>query len=193
MNMNFDMEPISDINDVTYIPLKIKTLEIAGLTPTLKAMRLPKNKSKSDSIFVNGYTNFKTEILSHAGDKDMELASKLIEAGDEHAKCIRGIDVWFEFEFQVGWMIELETYRIGLDTLSTTSSMHNELKTLKDNNLIIQKQKELPYKIYKRISKTNYQTLRRIYKQRRNHRHNDWQIFCDWIESLPFSNELITI
>ena len=38
---------------------------------------------------------------------------------------------------------------------------------------------------------TNYQQLKTIYRQRRTHRLPDWQMFCDWIESLPHS-ELIT-
>ncbi len=32
---------------------------------------------------------------------------------------------------------------------------------------------------------TNYQQLKTIYQQRRNHRLPEWQIFCDWCESLP--------
>lgn len=32
---------------------------------------------------------------------------------------------------------------------------------------------------------TNYQQLKTIYQQRRNHRLPEWQIFCDWIETLP--------
>ena len=38
---------------------------------------------------------------------------------------------------------------------------------------------------------TNYQQLKTIYHQRRNHRLPDWQVFCDWIEGLPHS-DLIT-
>lgn len=37
---------------------------------------------------------------------------------------------------------------------------------------------------------TNYQQLKTIYQQRRHHRLPDWQIFCDWCESLPLFKEL---
>ena len=37
----------------------------------------------------------------------------------------------------------------------------------------------------------NYEVLANIYKSRRNHKLDEWHIFCDWIESLPYS-ELIT-
>lgn len=35
---------------------------------------------------------------------------------------------------------------------------------------------------------TNYQQLKTIYSQRRNHRLPDWHIFCDWIETLPMAH-----
>jgi hypothetical protein len=38
---------------------------------------------------------------------------------------------------------------------------------------------------------TNYRQLKTIYKQRKTHRLKEWRDFCDWIETLPFS-DLIT-
>ena len=37
----------------------------------------------------------------------------------------------------------------------------------------------------------NYAVLKNIYHARRNHKLDDWHTFCEWIESLPYS-ELIT-
>lgn len=37
----------------------------------------------------------------------------------------------------------------------------------------------------------NYEVLANIYKSRRNHKLDEWHIFCDWIEKLPYG-ELIT-
>lgn len=37
---------------------------------------------------------------------------------------------------------------------------------------------------------TNYQQLKTIYQQRRNHRLPEWQAFCDWLEILPHFMEL---
>ena len=37
----------------------------------------------------------------------------------------------------------------------------------------------------------NYEVLANIYKSRKNHKLDEWHTFCDWIESLPYS-ELIT-
>ena len=36
----------------------------------------------------------------------------------------------------------------------------------------------------------NYQVLNRIYKTRRNHKLDEWNVFCDWIESLPYFKEI---
>lgn len=37
----------------------------------------------------------------------------------------------------------------------------------------------------------NYAVLQNIYRARRNHKLDEWHTFCDWIESLPYS-DLIT-
>lgn len=39
----------------------------------------------------------------------------------------------------------------------------------------------------------NYAILRNIYFQRKNHKLIEWHEFCDWIKSLPYSKELITL
>lgn len=43
----------------------------------------------------------------------------------------------------------------------------------------------------KRTVELNYEVLANIYKSRKNHKLDEWVKFCEWIETLPFS-ELIT-
>lgn len=38
----------------------------------------------------------------------------------------------------------------------------------------------------------NYETLINIYHARRHHKLQEWHTFCDWIETLPYAEELIT-
>lgn len=38
----------------------------------------------------------------------------------------------------------------------------------------------------------NYETLINIYHARRNHKLDEWHVFCNWIETLPYAKELIT-
>ena len=37
----------------------------------------------------------------------------------------------------------------------------------------------------------NYEVLRNIYSQRKNHRLSEWHTFCSWIQLLPYSDDLI--
>ena len=43
----------------------------------------------------------------------------------------------------------------------------------------------------KRTVMLNYGVLANLYKSRRNHKLDEWHTFCDWVETLPYS-ELIT-
>ena len=37
---------------------------------------------------------------------------------------------------------------------------------------------------------TNYQQLKTMYQQRKNHRLKEWHVFCSWCESLPYFKEI---
>lgn len=161
-----------------YKALEVELKSVHGLDEAMEAMRLPK-KSKSDT---------KNGVL---GIDDARLAGNLIRAGNDHAKAIRGIVAWIKVTMQVGWMIEFETYRCGVECLSTSSTMHNELVKLSGEELAEEKQKGLSDLTYERVLTISYQALRSMYKARRRHRHPDWQIFCDFIEELPYYNKLI--
>lgn len=165
-----------------YKPLEIVDFEVVGFRWAMRAMRLPK-KSVGDT----------PHRLFMIGPRDLHLASNLVKAGNDHAKAMRGIIVYAEINLQVGFMIEFETYRHGVECLSTSSSMHCELASLKGEELAEQKQADLPDKQYTRILTVSYQALRAMYKARRHHRHPDWQILCNWIETLPYAIELITV
>ena len=43
----------------------------------------------------------------------------------------------------------------------------------------------------KRTVMMNYEVLANMYKSRKNHKLDEWHVFCDWIEELPYS-KLIT-
>ena len=159
---------------MTYIPLKVELQEVCGLEWVLRAMRNPMLSHEKASL-----------------EADLKLAAKLIRAGDEHAKAIRGVIAYFELQMQIGWMVEWDTYRIGVETLSTSSTMYIDHKGKKGSELAEAKQANLPSVVYRRGVMASYQALRRIYHQRRHHRHPDWQVFCDWLESLPYFEQLI--
>lgn len=39
--------------------------------------------------------------------------------------------------------------------------------------------------------KMNYEVLANIYKARKNHKLDEWREFCEWIESLPYSELIV--
>jgi hypothetical protein len=101
--------------------------------------------------------------------------------------------VWCEINAPRYWWQEMDTYRVGAERLSSESTMHIEGKGMPEEELVKMKE-ELPEgHMQKRVWMFSYQTLRRIYFQRRNHRLPQWRMFCNWIESLPFAEEFITI
>lgn len=155
-----------------YKPLEIKLLDHAGLEISQKAMRLPKQGI------------VKT---------DLKLSQQLIKAGSSHAKFSRGIVYWIEYNMQVGFFLELDTYRIGREVLSTSSTMHQELKDLSGIELAEQKQLDLVDKVYTQIAMFSFQCILKIYQERRYHRLPDWAIFCDFIETLPHFKELANL
>ena len=74
------------------------------------------------------------------------------------------------------------------------------LKTLVDENLNQKKKKTAFYNLIYSLPQgfeytagmiTNYRELKQIYHQRKNHRLDEWHVFCEWVETLPMS-ELIT-
>lgn len=180
--------------------MQIKTLEISGIVPSLQAMRLPKASQPHSWQHVQNY-GYKTDhngyyisqqIDSHIANADLELAQRLVRAGDEHAKAIRGIIVWVEIVAPIYWWREMETYRAGRERLSCESTMHIDCKGLTGEELV-QAKAEIPMgKEQAAVDCYSYQCLRRIYHQRKNHRLPQWQEFCKWIESLPFAPMLIT-
>ena len=46
------------------------------------------------------------------------------------------------------------------------------------------------YELWQPIT-TNYMSLKTMYKQRRHHKLEEWQEFCDWIKTLPMSELII--
>ena len=45
----------------------------------------------------------------------------------------------------------------------------------------------------KRTVMLNYEVLAKIYRERKNHKLDEWHSFCDWIKTLPYAKEVITL
>lgn len=188
--------------------MEIKTLEIAGFISAFEALRLPFGKEcRSETYFnlktepaqfipecfINNPAELKTFSTIALNEKDLQLLKTLILRGDEHAKVLRGVIVWTKITAPIYWWWDLETYTVGHQRLMSGSTMNAECKNLTGEEL--QKVKgEIPFgREITKVDYFSYQTLRRIYFQRREHRLPEFHQFCEWIKTLPFAEELITL
>ena len=175
----------------------IETIEVYGFASALKAMRLPfKGVKSSDSNIdtkseESGF-NIQGSYSVEIGAKDFKLLTTLIKRGDQHAKTVRGITASCSITAPRYWWQEMDTYRFGHERLSSESTMHSEAKGLSGEELQKVKGELKESHEQTRIDVFSYQTLRRIYYQRKNHRLPEWTQFCEWIETLP-CQEFITV
>ena len=185
----------------------VETLEVGGLVGALNALRLPFGKEMRSKVFhqfcpqntkLDDGTIIDNKFFAYVyrivpDSKDINLLSTLVKRGDEHAKVLRGVMVWCEINAPRYWWVEMDTYRVGAERLSSESTMHIEGKGMPEEELVKMKE-ELPEgHMQKRVWMFSYQTLRRIYFQRKDHRLPQWRTFCNWIKTLPFAEEFITI
>lgn len=174
----------------------VKTIQIAGFCAAFQALRLPFGKeprSETRHSFTQwSNLSFTNNVSVDIDEEDMKLLTTLVKRGDEHAKVLRGVMVWCEINAPRYLWQEFDTYRIGCERLSSNSTMHQQGKGLSAEDLVEMKEKMREGTMQRRVWMFSYQTLRRIYFQRRNHRLPQWRMFCEWIESLPFAEELIT-
>lgn len=185
----------------------IKTLEIGGLGVALQALRLPFGKECRSGVsgqighvddleFENDeavYKIYHSNSTAFVHPADVKLLSALVKRGDEHAKVLRGVMVWCEINAPRYFWQEMDRYRIGCECLGSTSTMHIEGRGMNEDDLVGMKENLTEGHMQKRVWMFSYQTLRRIYFQRRNHRLPQWRKFCEWIEMLPFAADFITI
>ena len=106
--------------------MKIETKEVAGFIPALYGMRSPMNSwHLNDSKIDN-----KTITI---GPNDLDLAKRLIKAGNEHCKFLRQIQVWADFDMPLYWWSEFDTYKFN--TKNSCSTMHKLFNAKKEITL----------------------------------------------------------
>ena len=178
--------------------MKIKLLEISGMVSALKALRLPYNKEPMSEIdhylyAMDGSLRQYNRIDFDLEGKDIALMQKLIISGDEHAKPLRGILAYLDITAPIDWWVEAETYEAGHQRLFSASTMNTEGRGLKGHLLRAELNKISFGREVRKIDYFSYQTLRRIVRQRYNHRKEEWHFFINDIRMLPYANELILV
>ena len=114
--------------------MEFKETEVWGFKHALRGMRNPMDSwDKSDSKYwlPNEFIDEKAcgdnvdWIPYHIGENDMNLAQKLIKAGNEHAKFMRMIHVAVDTDMPRYWWSEADTYHFN--TKNSCSTMHKLL------------------------------------------------------------------
>ena len=242
--------------------LKIENTEIIGWNAAIRGMRNPMNSwEKSDSQTCTncngclpGQECERYKNGTFIGPNDLDLMTRLRNAGTDHRKFMRMITVYLDITAPLYWWKEFDTYKVGTvaNSCSTMHKIHEKEFTLDDfscehlfkeddvggmyysataeeeftsmdvlkvviealntyrktyiavkadtvsdydhtsKEYWLQMIQLLPSSYnQRRTVMLNYEVLANIYKSRRNHKLDEWHIFCDWIERLPYS-ELIT-
>ena len=90
-----------------------------------------------------------------------------------------------------------------IDIVQDKINEYNRLNELNETNVFSKERQDIMNELYLEIlynvpsgfqitagMTTNYQQLKTIYQQRRHHLLPDWQMLCDWCETLPLFKEL---
>ena len=106
--------------------MKFEKTEVWGFEHAIRGMRQPlQSHSKSDSYWGNDEGCLESYVI---GEKDLELAQKLIKSGSEHRKFLRQIFVATDITAPLYWWKEADQYKVGTTT-NSTSTMHKLAST----------------------------------------------------------------
>lgn len=201
--------------------LKIKDIEVMNLKNAVRGARNPMNSwAKSDSYFnekgeyILGENDLSLAVrLRTAGNDHRKFMRQIFVSMDITAPMYW----WKEFDtYKVGTVANststmhkitsmpfdishFSTDKMDKNTLDFMQGIVDYLEKLR-LEFIETKDKQIWYDIIQllpssynqmRTCTMNYENLVNIYHARKNHKLDEWHIFCDYIKKLPYANELI--
>ena len=122
--------------------LKIENTEIVGWNAAIRGMRNPMNSwAKSDSQTCTncngclpGQECERYKNGTFIGPNDLDLMTRLRNAGTDHRKFMRMITVYLDITAPLYWWKEFDTYKVGTvaNSCSTMHKIHDKEFTLED-------------------------------------------------------------
>lgn len=200
--------------------MKFEHTEVWGFSAALRGMRNPKESwARSDSWFVNGKykigpndMDLATRLIS-AGSEHRKFLRYIHVQVDMTAPLF----IWKEYDTykintvanSTSTMHKITSRPITIDCFETDdledfekyylNKVANECEAYRE--LYLENNDKRYWKalirllpeswLQTRTLDLNYETLRNIYHQRKNHKLSEWHTFCEWVESLPYSKEFI--
>ena len=195
--------------------MEIKNAKVFGLNESMIKSGYPMQVGEPGDLYTQDM--LENDLLKKSIPRAYKLANT--PNGSGHNNFLKGIIVQFDLKYPEYFSPQLQRYH-WVDIVSSQSKMHKiasrrlELEDFtegvsgstvdyinalidmynqtKDSNDFQKLISNLPsgYLKWMGIS-TNYLQLKTIYSQRRTHKLNEWQEFCDWIETLPMSELII--
>ena len=118
--------------------IKIENTEVFGWEAAIRGMRNPKNSwHLSDSYKTHIEDPETLETATHeffVGENDLDLMTRLRNAGTDHRKFMRMITVYVDLTAPLYWWKEFDTYKVGTvaNSCSTMHKIHAKEFTLED-------------------------------------------------------------
>ena len=101
--------------------IEISNVEVFGWEAAIRGMRNPKNSwDKSDTTYGLGEDYYADMSI---GPNDHKLMKNLADAGDDHGKFLRMINVTLDINAPLYWWKEFDTYKVGT-VANSCSTMH---------------------------------------------------------------------
>lgn len=190
--------------------MEVTNVKVYGLNESAIASGYPMLSKAPNAVC------FESALSDVKDTKHFQRLEKLANTplGSGHSNALKGIIVQFDVDFTVKVWTEAERYH-WFDFVSSMSTMHRlkdmdlqyayceyvDPRAVEIMKELQKKYKDNPTKenLYKMLytnpcglkltarMTTNYLQLKTIYNQRKDHRLQEWQDFCKWIETLPHS------
>lgn len=146
------------------------------------------------------FDTYKVGTVANSCSTMHKIADKEFDVNDfshEHIEELHGD----EYNMSYDWLLRTadilnyyrKKYHTASEKLSTDITDAERKHTLAQQKLFWWQMIQLLPSSYnqKRTVMLNYEVLANMYKSRCNHKLDEWHTFCEWIETLPYS-ELIT-
>ncbi len=107
--------------------ITIENVDVYGWEPAIRGARNPMNSwDKSDSYWTyieDAETHNTAKFEFFMGENDEKLLRSLANAGPDHGKYLRFIQVYCDITAPLYWLKEMDTYRMGVEK-NSCSTMH---------------------------------------------------------------------
>lgn len=122
--------------------IKFEHIKVSGWEAAIRGMRNPMNSwNKSDTTYGECFGRDEDGDIvllrykkPEIGDNDLKLMKQLVEAGSDHGKFMRMINVTADITAPLYWWKEYDTYKIGTvaNSCSTMHKIHSKELAIDD-------------------------------------------------------------